>query len=103
MLHSGQVHGSGVSPPTRSGGTRRKQLLLALVDQHADSLYTAVDELGRWIDHLRQVGIGGFLAEHTNDSDSAKPPGKLSADKAARTGTADEPARDGSGPDAPRN
>ncbi len=81
---------------------RRKELLLALVDQHADSLDSAVDELGRWIDHLRQVGIRGFLSEHTNDSDFAKPPGKRSADKAARAGTADEPARAGSGADAPR-
>ena len=48
---------------------RRKELLLALLDQHADSLDTAVDELGRWVDHLRQVGIRGFIAEHTGDED----------------------------------
>ncbi len=81
---------------------RRKEMLLALVDQHADSLDSAVDELGRWIDHLRQVGIRGFLAEHTNDDDFAKPPGKRSADQAARAGTADQPARAGSCADAPR-
>jgi len=48
---------------------RRKELLLALLDQHADSLDTAVEELGRWVDHLRQVGIRGFIAEHTEDED----------------------------------
>ncbi len=48
---------------------RRKELLLALLDQHADSLDGAVDELGRIVDHLRQVGIRGFIAEHTGDED----------------------------------
>jgi len=48
---------------------RRKELLLALLDEHADSLDSAVDELGRWVDHLRQVGIRGFIAEHTGDED----------------------------------
>ena len=48
---------------------RRKELLLALLDEHADSLDNAVDELGRWVDHLRQVGIRGFIAEHTADED----------------------------------
>src|SRR5207302_1286275 len=46
---------------------RRKELLLALLDEHGDSLDNAVEELGRWVDHLRQVGIRGFIAEHTND------------------------------------
>ncbi len=48
---------------------RRKELLLALLDEHADSLDRAVEELGRWVDHLRQVGIRGFIAEHTGDED----------------------------------
>ncbi len=34
---------------------------------------SVVDELGRWVDHLRQVGIRGFIAEHTNDADFARP------------------------------
>ena len=58
---------------------RRKEMLLALVDQHADSLDAAVDELGHWLDHLRQIGIRGFLAEHTNDDDFAQPPAKRTA------------------------
>ena len=52
---------------------RRKELLLALLDQHADDLDTAIDELARQLDHLRQVGIRGFIAEHTNDDDYAQP------------------------------
>lgn len=51
---------------------RRKEMLLALLDNHADALDKAVDELGRWVDHLRQVGIRGFVAEHTLDEDFAK-------------------------------
>ncbi len=49
-----------------------------MLDEHADSLDRAVEELGRWVDHLRQVGIRGFIAEHTGDEDftyvGGKPP-----------------------------
>ena len=76
---------------------RRKELLLALLDQHADSLDNAVDELGRWVDHLRQVGIRGFVAEHTNDSDFSRvgnpprsSPGGATEDQTAPAGTADD-------------
>lgn len=95
---------TGITSPARqwSYKERRKEMLLALVDQHADSLDAAVDELGGWIDHLRQVGIRGFLAEHTNDNDFAEPPGKRTADNTARAGSKDEPTRAGSGADAPR-
>lgn len=95
---------TGIPGPGRQWGykQRRKEMLLALVDQHADSLDNAVDELGRWIDHLRQVGIRGFLAEHTNDNDFAKPPGKRTTEKTAPAGTQDKPARATSGADAPR-
>jgi hypothetical protein len=95
---------TGITSPARqwSYQERRKEMLLALVDQHADSLDSAVDELGGLIDHLRQVGIRGFLAEHTNDNDFALPPGQRSADTTSRAGTADQPARAGSGANAPR-
>jgi transcriptional regulator with XRE-family HTH domain len=53
---------------------RRKQLVLALLDDKADRLDKAADELGAFFDHLRQVGIRGYLAEHTNDDDFAKAP-----------------------------
>ena len=54
---------------------RRKELLLALLDEHADSFDKNIDELGRMVDHLRQVGIRGFIAEHTNDEDLTYPEG----------------------------
>ncbi len=47
--------------------TRRKELLLAMLDRHADNLDAAADELGGFFDHLRQVGIRGFVAEKAND------------------------------------
>ncbi len=75
---------------------RRKELLLALLDQHADELDNAVDELGRLVDHLRQVGIRGFVAEHTNDDDYTRPGQRRN--EAAAAGTAGETAsRDTSG------
>lgn len=76
---------------------RRKELLLALLDQHADKLDAAVDELGRWVDHLRQVGIRGFITENTNDRDFAhvglqpgeeEPAPAVTADETAPRGTA---------------
>jgi len=75
---------------------RRKEMLLALLDEHADSMDSAVDELGRWVDHLRQVGIRGFVAEHTNDSDFAMDPViRKTRDELVRRRTPDETARGG--------
>jgi len=48
---------------------RRKDLLLAVLDEHGDNLDRAVDELGAFIDHLRAVGVRGFVAENTLDDD----------------------------------
>ncbi len=50
---------------------RRKEILLALLDNHADRLDRAADELGALFDHLRQIGIRGLIAEKSNDSDYA--------------------------------
>lgn len=59
---------------------RRKDLLLALLDEHADGLDEAADVLGEFFDHLRQVGIRGFVAENTMDRDFAtRPEIRLSA------------------------
>ena len=72
---------------------RRKELLLALLDEHADSLDNAVDELGRWVDHLRQVGIRGFIAEHTGDEGFTYPNGTApiaDADEATRGDTSED-------------
>ena len=68
---------------------RRKELLVALLDQHADDLDTAVDELGRFVDHLRQTGIRGFVAEHTGDRDFVLESGGAAGD-ASPDGTEDE-------------
>jgi transcriptional regulator with XRE-family HTH domain len=62
---------TGVSSTARqwSYQERRKELLLALLDQHADNFDKNIEELGQIVDHLRQIGIRGFIAEHTNDED----------------------------------
>jgi hypothetical protein len=62
---------------------RRKQLVLALLDHKADRLDKAADELGAFFDHLRQVGIRGYLAEHTNDDDYAAAPTQRRAERRA--------------------
>ena len=72
---------------------RRKELLLALLDEHADSLDNAVDDLGRWVDHLRQVGIRGFIAEHTGDE------GFTYTNETAPTADADEATPGGTSED----
>jgi hypothetical protein len=50
---------------------RRKQLLLALLDQYADQVDNAAEEIGAFLDHLRQVGVRGLVAEQLDDSDYA--------------------------------
>lgn len=53
---------------------RRKRLLMALLDDYADDVDRAADELGRFFDHLRQVGVRGFVAEHLHDEEFTYPP-----------------------------
>ena len=62
---------TGIPSPARewSYRERRKELLLALLDQHADNFDKNIEELGTLIDHLRQVGLRGFIAETTRDED----------------------------------
>jgi transcriptional regulator with XRE-family HTH domain len=52
-------------------GHRRKELLLAMLAEHADSLDEAADEIGAFFDRLRQIGIRGLLAEKANDPELA--------------------------------
>jgi transcriptional regulator with XRE-family HTH domain len=85
-----QITGTPSSSRQWSYRERRKELLLALLDQHADDLDNAVDELGTWIDHLRQVGIRGFIAEHTNDDAFTRP---AVADEPVRLGRQNETTR----------
>lgn len=58
----------------RSYVERRKELLMAVLDERAKALDDAAEELGSFFDHLRQVGIRGFIAEHTYDADYSTPP-----------------------------
>jgi len=53
---------------------RRKEMMLALLDECADGVDAQAEEIGRFFDHLRQVGIRGFVAEHANDPDYTRPP-----------------------------
>ena len=47
--------------------SRRKELLLALLDEWKDDLEDPVAEIGRFFDHLRAVGIRGFVGEELGD------------------------------------
>ena len=73
---------------------RRKEMLLALLDNHADEFDSAVEELGKWVDHLRQAGIRGFIAEHTWDDDFTHS-GRPAAAIPGRHGTRQHPGRGG--------
>jgi transcriptional regulator with XRE-family HTH domain len=63
---------------------RRKEMLLALLDQYTDEVDRAADEIGTFFDHLRQVGVRGFVAEQLDDTDYHNPP----AARAKRQGRA---------------
>jgi transcriptional regulator with XRE-family HTH domain len=52
---------------------RRKQVLLALLDDYADRVDSSADELGQFFDHLRQVGIRGLVAEQLGDAEYLPP------------------------------
>ena len=52
---------------------RRKQMLLALLDDYADQVDSSAQELGQFFDHLRQVGIRGLVAEQLGDADYLPP------------------------------
>lgn len=88
----------------RSYEHRRKEMLLALLDDHADELDVAFEDMGRRFDHFRATGIRGFVAQHTNDSDYVKvTKAKPATDQGeSPAGGADEAARGGSGAKAPR-
>jgi hypothetical protein len=62
---------SGATTPVRktSYRERRKEMLLALLDDYSDEVDKAADEVGQFFDHLRQVGIRGFVAERLHDTE----------------------------------
>ncbi len=53
---------------------RRKEMLLALLDQYGDGVDKAADELGAFFDHLRLIGVRGLVAEELSDADYQNPP-----------------------------
>ncbi|MFP3881636.1 MAG: hypothetical protein ACLFRT_11915 [Actinomycetota bacterium] len=66
---------TGEKPPTRTTyREHRKRLLTALLDDYSDNLDQLADQYGQFFDHLRAVGIRGFIAEHTHDEDFTYPP-----------------------------
>jgi len=62
---------TGITSPARqwSYRERRKELLLALLDEHSDNFDKDIEEIGRIVDQLRQVGLRGYVAEKTGDED----------------------------------
>jgi transcriptional regulator with XRE-family HTH domain len=53
---------------------RRKELLLALLDDYTDDVDRAAEEIGTFFDHLRQVGVRGLVSERLNDDDYMRRP-----------------------------
>lgn len=62
---------TGRASPARQDSyrERRKQMLLALLDQYTDRVDRAAEEIGAFFDHLRLVGVRGLVAENLNDPD----------------------------------
>jgi transcriptional regulator with XRE-family HTH domain len=54
--------------------TRRKDLLIALLEQYHDDFDKSIEELGVIVDRLRQAGLKGFVASTMNDPDYILPP-----------------------------
>jgi hypothetical protein len=69
-----RVFGAPTAVSLRDYRQRRKEMLLALLDDYADKVDATADEMGQFFDHLRQVGIRGLVAEQLNDHDYAVPP-----------------------------
>jgi transcriptional regulator with XRE-family HTH domain len=63
---------------------RRKQLLLALLDQYGDQVDQSAEEMGAFFDHLRLVGVRGLVAEQLNDADYLEPQKRPEAAKKPR-------------------
>jgi transcriptional regulator with XRE-family HTH domain len=75
-----EAHATVMGTPSRATVAdyrhRRKELLLAMLAEHADSLDEAADEFGAFFDRLRQIGIRGLMAEKANDADLAVEPAR---------------------------
>ncbi len=69
-----RVLGAPTAATLRDYRHRRKEMLLALLDDYADRVDTSAEEMGQFFDHLRQVGIRGLVAEQLNDADYVTAP-----------------------------
>lgn len=69
----GRVFGAPTATTLGDYRHRRKEMLLALLDDYADQVDASAEEMGQFFDHLRQVGIRGFVAEHAMDPDYTLP------------------------------
>ena len=67
-------HGAPSDATRWSYKQRRKELLLALLDNYADAHDDAIQEIGAVVDYLREAGIRGYMAAKTNDDDLTYPP-----------------------------
>lgn len=61
-----QITGTTSSAKAWSYRERRNEMLLALVDKEADRLDKAAGEFGAFFDHIRRVGVRGFVAERVH-------------------------------------
>jgi transcriptional regulator with XRE-family HTH domain len=65
----GRIFGAPTARMLRDYRYRRKEMLLAMLDEYADKVDATADEMGQFFDHLRQVGVRGLIGEQLNDVD----------------------------------
>jgi transcriptional regulator with XRE-family HTH domain len=65
----GRIFGAPTAGMLRDYRYRRKEMLLAMLDEYADKVDATADEMGQFFDHLRQVGVRGLVGEQMNDED----------------------------------
>jgi len=64
-----RIFGAPTARTLRDYRYRRKEMLLAMLDDYADKVDATADEMGQFFDHLRQVGVRGLIGEQLNDED----------------------------------
>jgi hypothetical protein len=68
-------------------------MLIALLDDEADNFDKDIEDIGRIIDHLRQAGLRGYVAEKTFDEDFTYP-GSQPPDIPPKTWETDDPVKE---------
>lgn len=72
-VKAGRIFGAPTARTLRDYRHRRKEMLLAMLDDYADKVDATADEMGQFFDHLRQVGVRGLVGEQLNDEDYLTP------------------------------